>query len=193
MNSFGLQTNSEINNLKVNNFSARNITIESKLLGTYFYILYDPETEKKNYSSKSTTQYQNQDKTITERNYESYRLGQYKLNGENKKNIIIKITGTNVYTSSKSTIQNDSNILRFDTETIEIKDNQDTVIGHCIYNDGILENTSTVTNAESLKFTVLGGTGKFRNANFIIIIYMNNDSFDSTNKNLFTREIQIFS
>ena len=161
------------------------------LLGTFYYRLYDPETDKKNYANKSTIQYQNQDKTIVERDYESYRFGQRKLNGTNDKTLIIKITGSNTYTSSSSTIREDSNIKRFDTETIEIKDNQDLVIGTVIYSDGIIENS--ITNVVSLKFVCLGGTGRYRNANYIIINYMNNHSFDSTNKNLYPREILIYS
>lgn len=132
---------------------------------------------KKNYASKYSIQYQNTDKTITERDYESFRFGQRKLNGENDITLLIKITGSNIYTSSSSTIRADSDIKRFDTETIEIKDYEDIVLGKVIYYDSILEKTDTITNIESLKFVCLGGTGKYRNANYIIIRYMNNDIY----------------
>ena len=163
------------------------------LLGTIYYRLYDPETDKKNYTSKSSIQYQNNNKSITERNYESFRFGQRELNGTNDKTLLIKITGSNIYTSSSSTIREDSNIKRFDTETIEIKDNEDMVLGKVIYNDSILEKTDTITNIESLKFVCLGGTEQYRNANYIIIRYMNNDIYDSNKKNLYPREILIYS
>lgn len=163
------------------------------LLGTFYYRLYDPNVDIKNYASKSTIQYQNQDKTIIERDYESYRHGQRELNGTNDKTLLIKITGSNTYTSSSSTIRVDSNIKRFDTETVEIKDNDDVVIGKVIYDDGILENADTITKVESLKFVCLGGTGKYRDANYIIIKYINDYIFDSTNKNLYPREILIYS
>ena len=163
------------------------------LLGTFYYRLYDPNVDMKNYASKSTIQYQNQDETIIEKNYESYRFGQHELNGTNDITLLIKITGSNTYTSSSSTIRLDSNIKRFDTETVEIIDNEDIVIGKVIYDTGILENTDTITNVQSLRFVVLGGTGKYRDASFMIIEYYNDSIYDSTNKNLYARKISIYS
>ena len=165
---------------------------ENVLIDTIYYRLYDPSTNSKNYSAKYDLQ--NTNNNLSERTYESVRTGitGITVNDTNIPNILVKITGSNIHKE----LDGDTNFPhnRIDTETIEIinLETNDFIRAICIYVDGILENSDTITKEQYLTFAVSCSSGIYKNAKKIVIEYQKN-VFDDTGKDIRPRKCNIYS
>lgn len=143
---------------------------QSNLIGEFYYKLFNTDLSR-NEASKNTIQYQGSN--VTEKDTESIRLAITGMseNDTDIENTFIHITTSNIFTSLKSSISNYYREIIIETISY-FDDNGNSIIGKCIYNDGRFEN-STITKLDKLTFTVTGATGKFKNANKIVIEYLN--------------------
>lgn len=144
------------------------------LLGDFYYRLYNIDGSR-NYSQKQTIQYQ--DSTITERDSEYVFLAVTGVseNDTDIENTYIHITTSNMFSRSTTSISNYYRELII--ETISYFDNSgNSVIGKSVFSDGSFEGDD-ITKLDKVTFTVTGATGKFKNANTIVIEYLNDKSY----------------
>jgi hypothetical protein len=166
---------------------------ENILIDTIYYRISDPLTNSKNYSGKYDIQNTNNN-NLLERTYESVRtaITGITVNDTNISNILIKITGSNIHKE----LDGDTNFPydRIDTETIEIinLETNDFVIAMCIYVDGILENTNSITKEKFLTFSVISSSGIYKNAKKIVIEYLK-DVLDDDGKDIRPRICNIYT
>lgn len=166
-------SNTLLKNVNCNKILYNEKNNQSSLIGQFYYRIYNTDLSRNN-SIKQTIQYQGS--TITEIDTESVRLAISGIseNDTDIENTYIHITTSNIFTSSKSSISSISNHYReLHIESISYFDNNDnSIIAKCVYNDGTFEE-SNITKLDKLTFTVTGATGKFKNANKIVIEYLN--------------------
>lgn len=160
-----------LKNIHCNKILYNNNNNKTSLLGNFYYKITNNDLSR-NDARKQNIQYESS--TIIEKDTESIRLA---ITGISENDIdiedsFIHITTSNIYSSSKSSISNYYREMII--ETISYFDNDgNSIIGKCVYNDGTFEENN-ITNLDKLTFTVTGATGKFKNANTIIIEYLNN-------------------
>ena len=150
------------------------VGVSGALLGNFYYRIYNID-ESRNDSRKQNIQYQGS--TITEKDTESVRLVVTGIseNDTDIENTYIHITTSNILTSPQSSISNYYNELTI--ETISYFDNSgNSVIGKSVFSDGTFEQNN-LTKLDKVTFTVTGATGKFKNANTIVIEYLNDKTY----------------
>ena len=150
------------------------VGVSGALLGNFYYRIYNID-ESRNDSRKQNIQYQGS--TITEKDTESVRLVVTGIseNDTDIENTYIHITTSNIHSDSRSSISNYYNELTI--ETISYFDNSgNSVIGKSVFSDGTFEQNN-LTKLDKVTFTVTGATGKFKNANTIVIEYLNDKTY----------------
>lgn len=151
------------------------VGISGALLGDFYYRIYNPDGTY-NFVYKESLQ-NSSSLDVIEKDTESVRLAVTGIseNDTDIENTYIHITTSNIFTSSTSSISN------YYTEliivTISYFDNSgNSVIGKSVYNDGIFEGNH-IAKLDKVTFTVTGATGKFKNANTIVIEYLNDRTY----------------
>jgi hypothetical protein len=150
------------------------VGVSGALLGDFYYRLSNIDGSR-NDSKKHNIQYQGS--TITERDSEYVLLAVTGVseNDTDIENTNIHITTSNIFTSSRSSISNYYRELII--ETISYFDNSgNSVIGKSVFSDGTFEGDD-ITKLDKITFTVTGATGKFKNANTIVIEYLNDKTY----------------
>lgn len=145
------------------------------LLGDFYYRIYNPD-ETYNLVYKETFQ-NSSELDVTEKDTESVRLVVTGIseNDTDIENTYIHITTSNIHSDSRSSISNYYSELTI--ETISYFDNNgNSVIGKSVFSDGTF-GENNLTNLDKVTFTVTGATGKFKNANTIVIEYLNDKTY----------------
>jgi len=189
------------NNLQINQTGLQQQILDldknNILLGTFYYRLHNPNTNTKNFITKRTTQTETTN-NLYHTNYESMRRATdgINVNSQEIEDSFVYITGSNIFKQLYTNIFNQETSFpheRIDIETLSYVNKQDTVYGKVIYNDGIVPGTSTVTSLRKLTFTVLGATGRFVRAKTMVVEFINDEVFDSSNKDIRPRMVKVFS
>ena len=166
------------------------------LLGTFYYRIFNPNTDVRNYLTKSTKQAETDN--LRNLDYEAIRQAVDGIEVDSKEinNTFVLTTGSNIHKELYELFyERESSIpySRIDIETIGFVNNNtgDSVYGKVIYNDGIIPGTQTITGLDELTFTVTGGSGIYSGAKKIVVQFINDTVYDSTNKDIRPRKCDV--
>ena len=167
------------------------------LLGTFYYRLFNPNTDFRNRISKRTKQ-TSKNTDIYNLSYESTRKAVEGYNTTDKEieNALVFFKGSSIINEVYSDLFDEDTTFphrKTTVETIFYSNGPDTVIGTVLYLDGIVEGTSNITSLPHLTFTVLGATGRFTGANTLVVEFLNDKVFDSFKKDIRPRKVSVFT